>query len=173
MKITALLALASLSTVALAGHPMTAPAGKKTIIPQEACFGETELQLDIYGAYSTTDSSHGSGFGGGIGINYYFTRNFGVGLDATLVEGDTGEVFQGTVNLLARYPFELGHICLAPYAKVGGGVEVDGSPEGILSVGGGIEWRITPRMGVFGEGSYNFAHENDYTQIKAGLRFVF
>ena len=173
MKTIAALALVSLTTAAFAGQPMTTHTGKKVIIPQEACFGETELQLDVYGAYASSDGSHGSGFGGGLGVNYYFTRNFGVGLDATLVEGNTGEVFAGTVSFLARYPFEIGHICLAPYAKVGGGVEVDGSPEGMISVGGGLEWRINSRMGFFGEGTYNFARENEYIGVRAGLRFIF
>ena len=173
MKSIALLALASLSTAAFAGHPMSAPAGSRTYVPREAYFGETELQLDVFGAYSSTDGEHGTGYGGGLGLNYYFTRNFGLGLDATLVNGRRREVFETTLSFLARYPFEIGHIALAPYVKVGLGMEIESTAESVLDMGGGIEWRINSRVGFFTEGTYNFAHDNDYVQIRTGLRFVF
>jgi hypothetical protein len=173
MKKLAIIAMAGFATSAFAGTPMVS-SGKKTVTPPEACFAETELQLDVYAAYSSSDGDHGDGFGGGLGINYFFQRYFGIGVDTTLTDGDTSAVWQISGSLIGRYPIELGSVCLAPYVKVGGGLQVDGGPEGYISTGGGLEFRVTPRLGIFGEGSYNFSEgENDFAQARLGMRFVF
>ena len=165
---------ASIASVAFAGQPVV-ESSKKTVIPEEPCFGETELQLDIFGAYtSVSGDDHESGWGGGVGVNYYFQRYIGLGADYTITDGEGEELHQINGHLLFRYPIDTGSLCLAPYLKVGGGYQVNGGGDGVYGVGGGLEVRVTPRFGIFGEGGYYWSGEdNDYAQAKAGVRFVF
>lgn len=175
MKQLATVMFASLATVAFAGQPMMETSGKKTVIPPEPCFGETELQLDVYGAYAGTyGDKHEDGWGGGVGINYYFSRYVGLGVDGTVTDGDGSELWHIHGHVLARYPIDTGSVCLAPYIKAGGGYQVNGSGDWAYGVGGGLEVRITPRFGIFGEGGYYWAESDEnYSQAKAGVRFIF
>jgi hypothetical protein len=174
MKQLATVMFASLATVAFAGQPVM-ETSKKTVIPEEPCFGETELQLDVYGAYAGTyGDKHADGWGGGIGINYYFSRYIGLGVDGTVTDGEGSELWHIHGHVLARWPIDTGSICLAPYIKAGGGYQVNGSGDWSYGVGGGIEVRVTPRWGVFGEGGYYWAESDEnYAQAKAGVRFIF
>jgi hypothetical protein len=177
MKILTLTAAASLalSYNVQAGQPMMVDKNPKNPI-EEPCFADKEFQLDIYAAYvsSEGDGGHGDGWGGGLGINYYFQRNVGIGLDATATNGSGDTLYQFSTALLLRYPLELGSICLAPYAKLGGGYMMNGSGDAFLTAGGGIEFRFTPKFGFFTEGSYNWSDDDDnFIQARAGLRFVF
>ena len=175
MKQLATVLFASLTTAAFAGQPVI-ESSKKTVIPEEPCFGETELQLDVYGAGAfVTHNSDEDGWGGGLGLNYYFSRYIGVGVDGTVTSQDDG-VWQFHGHLLARWPIDTGSLCLAPYLKVGGGWQVDGSDDWAWGGGAGIEFRVTPTVGIFTEGAYYWGVNDsavDYTQVKAGVRFIF
>jgi opacity protein-like surface antigen len=163
--------LASLALVApsFAGKEM-----KEFKATPEPCFKDTELQLDVFGSYSNSvhRSDHGDGFGGGLGVNYFFTRNLGVGVSGNISDGDVNGFWNIDADIIARLPFE-GSICWAPYVLAGGGVTTDGGTYGSWHAGGGLEWRVTHTIGVFGEGRYIWAEDHDVTQIRAGLRFVF
>lgn len=135
----------------------------------ESCFADQEIQLDVFGSY-TDSNSNGDGWGGGLGVNYFFQRHIGVGGDINLWNGGDDAEFQWTVNLIARWPIESGSLCLAPYAKVGYGHQ-DG--DGYLSTTAGLEYRINPKLGIFGEGVYNWGDEDDFGQLRAGVRWVF
>jgi len=171
MKKLVISAFASLALVAVsfAGQPVVS--SKKGPEP-EPCFADTEFQIDTFGSYTSANGTHGDGFGGGIGLNYFFTRNVGLGLDTNIYDGNDSAVWQFTGAVLLRYPLELGGLCLAPYAKLGGGFEVNGSANGYFTTGAGLEFRITPRVGVYGEGSYNWS-DDDFYQIRTGIRWVF
>src|SRR6187399_415785 len=122
MKLIPLVALATFTTAAFAGQPI-APPSKTAVIP-EACFGETELQIDVFGAYtSSDDGDFGDGFGGGAGVNYFFARYFGLGLDAAWTDGNDGDVWVFRGSLLARWPIDSGTTCWAPYLRLSGGVQ--------------------------------------------------
>src|SRR5207247_1334735 len=97
---------------------------------------------------------HGDGFGGGLGVNYFFSRYFGIGVSGNLRDGDANGIWNVDGSLIARYPLELGTVCIAPYILAGGGFEADGSTVGTWHAGGGLEWRATPTFGIFGEGRY-------------------
>ena len=73
-------------------------------------------------------------------------------------------------RILARYPID----CLAPYVFVAGGVQADGETVGTIGTGGGLEYRVSEKLGIFGEGRYTWA-ENDgnNTQYRLGVRVVF
>ena len=178
MKQLATVMFASLASVAFAGQPVYQATGKeiKNPIPPEPCFAETELQLDVYGAFVGPDGGvHHDGWGGGLGVNYYFSRHIGVGVDGTVTDNEGPELWQVHAHLLARFPIDTGSFCFAPYLKVGGGYQLDSQNDWSYGVGGGIEFRLTPRFGIFGEGGYYWTESdsNNYAQAKAGIRFIF
>jgi hypothetical protein len=173
-KIT-ILALATIASSAFAGQEIAAPAQKShAVAPQEACFGETELQVDLFGSYLDNSNVLGEGYGAGLGLSYYFHRNFGITADVAMTESDVDNIWQFSAGFVARYPFEIGGVCLAPYAKVAGGIQSENGDNGFLSIGGGLEWRATSRFGVFGEANYGFVEDSrDFLNLRAGVRFVF
>jgi opacity protein-like surface antigen len=176
----------------------------------EPCFRDQELQLDVFGSFANLPygrdgrnntgnfgrNANRDGGGGGIGINYFFMRYVGVGVD-----GDFDSNIDGIANytgkLILRLPIEAGGFCIAPYIFAGGGGESlfdDGgfnrttnrnfrhqNTFGSWMVGAGIEWRITPRFGIFAEGRYTWTerytgenglnYDNDLARL--GLRVAF
>ena len=161
---------------------------KKVVVPvTEPCFGDHELQLDVFGNYmhGTHSAVHrDDGFGAGLGLNYFFTRYIGLGVDASvnnLFRDKNGNkqhdgVFDSTGSLIFRYPLELGSFCIAPYALGGGGVQTGaGSTLGSVHAGAGLEWRATPKLGIYSEGRYTWTteHNEESSQVRLGVRFVF
>lgn len=158
------------------------------------CFKDQELQLDIFGAYADGNRPHAGAidehaFGGGVGINYFFHRNIGVGADATWLYGgekdgdDRGNGGDTTYHnfsssLIFRFPID--EICLAPYVFVGGGFHVDGEQWASAHAGVGLEYRIVPeRIGIFTDARFTYfgdrfdnGHQNNI-MARAGVRFVF
>jgi hypothetical protein len=162
------------------------------------CFRDQELQLEIFGSYMNfphsddqlshhRDPGHDGG-GGGVGINYFFLRYMGIGADGD-VNSNRGGVVDYTGKLIFRFPIETGKCCFAPYIFGGGGGQSlfeddynynhrrDHRTQGAYMGGGGIEWRVTPHLGVFSEGRYTWTtgHNNDgdNAQARLGLRFAF
>ena len=176
------IALYSLATLALAssafaGQEIVSKNYKEPYSP-EPCFKDVELQLDVFGTYNDRVSNgdkYKDGFGGGIAVNYFFTRYLGVGVDGNVWDADVHGLWQATGRILARYPLELGSFCIAPYIFGGGGVQTDSETVGCWLAGGGLEWRATPSFGVFGEGRYTWTADtaSDTAQARVGLRFVF
>lgn len=175
-----LIACLALASSAFAGQEVKATKDYKT--PEEPCFKDQEFQLDVFGSWAdinTRDGHHHldgprDGFGGGLGVNYFFMRYLGVGADANISAASNGLwTFSG--SLIARYPLELGHFCIAPYALAGGGFQTDGVNAGTWHVGGGLEWRATHNLGIFAEGRYTWAgdHQEDTTRVSVGVRVVF
>ena len=169
-----LIACLALASSAFAGQEVKE--SKDTKVVEEPCFKDQELQLDVFSSWTNARDSreHNSGFGGGLGANYFFMRYLGVGADANVTSTSNGLwTFSG--SLIARYPIEAGHFCIAPYALAGGGFQTDGVNAGTWHVGGGLEWRATPHLGIFTEGRYTWAgdHIEDTVQVSVGMRFVF
>lgn len=137
------------------------------------CFSDQEFQLDLFGSYTDTNGGgYGDGFGGGIGMNYFFQRYVGIGVDGNVFNGGQNGVWNTTGSLILRYPID--EICTAPYIFGGGGVQTDGEIAGSGHVGGGIEYRFVPhRFGMYSEGRYTWAGNNDSWQTRIGFRFVF
>jgi hypothetical protein len=193
--------LASLATTAIAG---TAFAG--TMIESKAskdykpieptlCFADHEWQVDLFGQYSVGEGPtqagifRDHGWGGGIGVNYFFTRNWGLGADAAwlyakepdYVTNDAGNShttlhnFSGSV--IFRIPMD--ELCLAPYIYAGAGATVDGEQWASGHGGVGVEYRFSPGKGVFVDGRWTylgdrFGHEDlNYFSTRVGFRFTF
>lgn len=144
----------------------------------EPCFKDVELQLDVFGTYNDVVANdadkYDDGFGGGIGVNYFFSRYVGVGVDGNVWDADVNGLWQTSGKLILRYPIE-GSLCVAPYVFGGGGVQTNGETVGSWHAGGGLEWRATHSFGVFGEGRYTWTADTagDTAQARVGLRFVF
>ena len=177
MKSIAITCVAGLvASSAFAGQSVATGKDYKSPAPAPIpCFKEQELQLDLFASYTAfEDGQYDDGFGGGIALNYFFTRYFGIGVDGNVLDGGASGVWDSTGRLLARYPLELGSTCIAPYAFGGGGVQADGTTVGTVHAGGGLEWRATPSFGVFGEGRYTWGGgDSEAVQARLGFRFVF
>ena len=171
------IAFTLVACIAVAGSALAGKEIKEFKQPVEPCFKDTELQLDFFGSYTDTHSkgTYGDGFGGGVGINYFFTRYLGIGADAQIFDGGVNGVWMFSGSLIARYPIELGGFCLAPYAFGGGGFQEDGRQAGTAHAGAGLEFRIVPeKFGIYAEGRYTWvAGPDDYTQGRVGVRIVF
>jgi len=170
------IALSLVAGIALAGNAFAGKEIKEYKQPVEPCFKDTELQIDLFGSFTNTEGGgYSDGLGGGVGVNYFFTRYLGVGVDGNIFDGGANGVWQTNGRLIARYPLELGGMCLAPYVFATGGVQFDGTTTGTYGAGGGLEFRVVPeKFGVFAEGKYQWsASSNDSAQARVGVRLVF
>jgi len=197
------------ATSAFAGTAVS----KNVVAVEDPClFRDNELQLDLFGLgyfnqggnnftwnqnFNNPGVSGRPGWGGGLGINYFFARYFGVGIEQDLYGrqsgsrniGDNGYTRWATIgNLFIRYP-----ICswnLAPYLMLGGGANYGNVPkvqtdigtykpagQGFGHVGGGLEYRFTENIGIFSDARYMFSGvaglPNNNLMWRYGLRFAF
>ena len=142
-----------------------------------------ELSLDLFGSYVAaerhftdlfdTNIRHGT-WGGGVGLNYFITREIGLGGDINI--GDNGGKFvdQALGSLILRWPFE--PTGWAPYIFGGGGRGFDPHWEWFGDLGVGIEYRLNPATGIFVDSRYMWHEKEGSTDrifFRAGLRLVF
>jgi hypothetical protein len=189
MKLKTLVACASAlvltASAAQAVHVWEDPSGWSTghfRFDREArpLFSAQEVSLDLFGSYIAgednideifkTDISDGL-WGGGVGLNYFMTREFGLGVDANAFEGGGKFIDQVMASAILRLPIE--SIGLAPYAfgGAGGGSEPDW--EWLAHAGVGLEFRLNPGTAIFGDARYIWADDtNDRLQFRAGFRLV-
>ena len=191
------------ATSAFAG---TVTASKEVAPVEPPClFRDNEFQIDAFGLgdfyRGNWDMSGRPAWGGGLGLNYFFNRFVGIGVEQDLYGrnsrgngaqlNDFGYTRWATIgNLFLRYP-----ICswnLAPYLMVGGGanygnvgggyVPQGGRPnrlagQGFGHVGGGLEYRVTETIGLFSDARYLFSGvnglPNNQLMWRYGLRFAF
>jgi len=169
----ALLTVAVSVTGAFAGT--TSKTFKETVAPApaECKFRDQELQVDAFAAAAFYSSGR-PGWGGGLGVNYFFTKFIGIGLEQDLVGRGSQTEWATIGNVFLRYP-----ICslnLAPYAMVGGGAAYGtGSGHGLGHVGGGLEYRVTDNIGLFSDARYVYSSVDPKNAVlgRAGLRFAF
>ena len=188
LPVCALTVLSTASTSLAFGDRLLS---QKPVAPT-AIFREGEIQLDLSPSAAVGHAPNHSGpfrkdvYGVGIGANYYFNTYFGLGVDATGLNGDKNlnqgtdgidlGVFTGSV--LLRLPFE--EYRVAPYAFVGGGVTTGDGSWGSAHVGLGMEYRLVPEhVGLFGDTRWNFygsrfaqGDQNNF-QFRAGIRLLF
>jgi hypothetical protein len=156
---------------------------KTSIVDQqvdETYFRANEWSADVFGSYSDIINRPGgrkfyrSGFGGGVGGNYFFTRNFGFGLEGEGWDGNHGGVGAVEGNFIARWPFEEMH--LAPYAFIGGGYDFGDIGAFKGNAGLGVEYRFTPHIGIFADGRFVLVEKgsvNNYDMARLGVRYAF
>ena len=193
----ALVATAALAATSLAGTPMYSGKASKEYkqpVVMPTCFSDTELQLDVFGAYGVGEGATHAGpfrdhaWGGGVGINYIFARYWGIGVDGIWLYGKSNPAVEGdsshttfhnvTGSLIFRYPID--SMCLAPYVFVGGGYTVNGEDWASAHGGVGLEYRVVPnKVGIFTDGRWTYfgdrSNRGDLNNfvIRAGVRWVF
>jgi outer membrane protein with beta-barrel domain len=149
--------------------------------------------LDTY-----RDSTQGIGnraWGGGLEASYFYSKYLGLSVDGNAFSETPGNNFGGMVtgNLNLRIPLDdyLPGFHLAPYLFAGAGKfysERAGIPTlrpgvkryvgrtGVLpDVGGGIEYRFNPNLGIYADARYNFAGNprNEFITTRIGVRYAF
>jgi hypothetical protein len=193
MKFTAtILATAVLTSAAFAGERIVTSNKTYKGPVEEPCFGDNEFQIDIFGLYLDGNSPDHAGpirdhgWGGGIGFNYFFTRNIGVGVDAAWVDADENISLGGGSTVIHHYSgslifrFPIDEKCIAPYVYLGGGVAGDGENWAYGHAGVGLEYRIKPqKLGLFVDARWTYYGDRfgngDQNNVGArvGVRFVF
>jgi hypothetical protein len=155
-------------------HWTTAPAATPK-------FTASELSLDAFGSFLAperkfadifdTDIRKGK-WGGGLGVNYFFARAIGIGVDANVPDNGGNFIDSVSGSLIARLPWE--GPGLAPYIFGGGGRRTDPVWEWTGHAGLGLEWRMNPVTGIFFDTRYIWADKTtDQILFRGGLRFVF
>ena len=181
MNKTTIAILAALSGLATANAGTTlgkAPAKQPVppiSVPQLCdCFNAGSTSVSVYAAGLLPDGGAGElddAFGGGLALDYFFTENVGVMVDATWA-ATSSEVHLFTGSIVLRAPIK--SLCLAPYVFGGGGLHTNGETQDVWHVGGGIDWRISNCWGLFADARYTWAADTqDYTLLRAGVRFGF
>lgn len=140
-----------------------------------ACFADNEFTFDVFATYQHADSSgyYTDGFGGGVGVNAFFARYFGIGVEGFWSEESAEDKVIHSVNGMAILRYPIDSICLAPYVFGGGGGIFNSINSEAYFAGAGLEYRWSPTMGVFGDGRYTWTEENDVAIYRLGLRFAF
>lgn len=137
------------------------------------CFEPNTASVSIYAAGLLPDSDGGldDSFGGGLAVDYFFSENVGIQVDATWADADSVvHLFTGSVVL--RYPIK--SICLAPFIFGGGGVHTDGVTQGVFHAGGGLDYRFNDKVGIFADARYTWTEETEeYALVRTGVRFAF
>jgi hypothetical protein len=143
-------------------------------------FTAYEMSMDLFGSFIAdergiehlfeTNIRHGH-WGGGVGLNYFFTRELGIGGDINAADNGGSFIDMVDGNLIARFPIESAG--LAPYLFGGGGRGMDPAWEWFGQAGVGLEWRFNRTTGIFSDGRYIWADSSDRLLLRAGVRVVF
>lgn len=197
--VSAAVALLGQTTFSLAGPT---EASSKEVIPPAAppptsFFRANELDIgvfatDIKGVGDISDLGVGEhGWGGGLDIAYFPWLYGGFRFQGSAFNIGRADQTAGlvTYDAVLRYPLDLvaPNLHLAPYAFGGVGGLLGGldgnSRTGNLrtdsrvlgNAGGGLEYRFTPRFGIFSEAGYNFIDgpQNNAVEVNWGARFAF
>jgi hypothetical protein len=144
-------------------------------------FTAQELSFDAFGSYLAgerkfnklfeTNIRHGT-WGGGVGLNYFFLRELGLGVDMNIPDNGGNFIDSVSGSLIGRFP--LGQSGWAPYIFGGGGRGTDPTWEWLGHAGVGMEYRFNPGTGIFVDGRYIW-HDKSYDRLllRAGFRLVF
>jgi hypothetical protein len=196
----AVVAVVSQTITTFAGPEIS---GKKEVAPPPApppssFFRANELDLGAFATYGTNfgpqDNHKGIGdhaWGGGVDAAYFPWLYAGFRVQGSVVNLIPGDRTAGIVtgNFIARYPLDLvwPNFHLAPYGIAGVGGLLDGyngfrangdrrtASRVLGDFGGGLEYRFTPHIGLFGESVYNVTDgpRNNFLQVNWGVRYAF
>jgi hypothetical protein len=198
----AVVALASQIVSASAGEavPSKEVAAPPPPLPT-SYFRSNEFSLGAFGSYGVGfyDNHRAIGdhaWGGGVDGQYFPLLYLGFSIEGDFFNEIPHDIFGQTVtgNLILRYPLDTKFpgFHLAPYVFGGvGGIFDENSafthvtPFGhtvhhhhddvLGDVGGGLEYRFTPHIGLFTDVRYDFVNgpRNDYMLTRLGIRYAF
>lgn len=140
--------------------------------PGEGLFEPQELSLDLFGFYGSRNrhGSDESAWGPGVGLNYFVTENWGFGADTYADAFREPYLLNG--NVIYRYPIETAG--LAPYAFAGFGRQWTYAAQWMGDLGGGVEYRINAKTGLFTDLRGVFPQNtSNYAVWRFGIRLVF
>jgi hypothetical protein len=183
-----LAAIAAFTGSAFAGTPV------KTVVPAEPEFyraGEFQGSVSFLGGAKSGGTravgplagpasawTNSTAPGVDAELRYFVTRNFGLGLEGEWLN-TRRTLFGSALNFYLRAPLNQ-HSRWAPYLFTGIGGLYGGGGNAFLEghIGGGLEYRITPNVGLLGDGRYEWvdATRNSVPQFGAmrlGVNFVF
>lgn len=183
---------------------LAAAAGLGVVSAQEASaysgfYEAMELDLDVYGASAIQGLNDEDGvLGGGLGLTFFPWTWLGFGGEGMLYDstGDTTGSFAG--NVVFRAPLGSSRLAVYGYAGAGWLVNANSLDEedfedaedrfddeedatgdedalGEVHVGAGLEMRLSPNVGLFGDLRQTWVESEvqDYTTARVGLRFAF
>ena len=141
-----------------------------------------ELSLDLFGSASIGQQtinnlsgdriSHDARLGAGAGLNYFFSRNIGIGAEAYTEDTRHNFIDNVSGSLIGRFP--LGQSGAAPYVFVGAGRQLDPIYLWFAHLGAGFEYRFTAHVGAFLDARYVFTDgTKNYGLGRVGLRLAF
>jgi hypothetical protein len=115
---------------------------------------------------------HNARLGAGAGVNYFFTRYFGLGIDGFSENTRGTFIDTASANLIFRIP--IGQTPLAPYVFAGGGHNFDNVRTSFGQAGAGLECRFTRHLGVFVDGRAIVPDRTKYYGVaRLGMRVAF
>jgi hypothetical protein len=108
------------------------------------------------------------GFGGmGAEAKVFVTQNIGLGVEGEWLDGQSSiGTTMGT--LTARFPMGSN----APYVLGGAGVQFGDRTQAVGELGGGVEHRFTPNVGVFVDGGWMFGSRENAAVFRLGISIV-
>lgn len=142
-----------------------------TSVNADSWWKSKELQVEAFAVPNTDNFTEFDG-GYGVGLSYFWHRNFGLNARIAHVGYDTkgvlAEDFSGAI--VARLPIDKANA--APYLRLGSGYDT-GLDNSYIDSGLGIEWRWTRNLAVFGEAQMrvNFSGDSRYL-FPVGIRFA-
>jgi hypothetical protein len=168
------------ATAALGADEMGTDKGGEGV--KGAIYRGNELSLDLFGSGSLGKYSidHLSGntvrydtrLGAGAGLNYFFTRNIGIGGDAYSENTSGPFIDSASGNLILRLP--LGESGFSPYIYGGGGHQFELAKVSFAQAGAGMEFRFTPHVGVFLDARWVLPDKTQYYGVgRLGMRLAF
>lgn len=147
------------------------------------CFLAGETSIDLLAMYVDVNNDNSSsyhygdsndpesGMGGGIGLTHFYTRAFGTSVRAYWWDTES-VVHSATASAIVRYPME--RLCIAPYVMGGVGGHFDSVNQISGHIGGGLEYRLTNRLGLIADYTYTITDETaDWGVFSLGVRIKF
>jgi hypothetical protein len=165
-------------------------------------YANQEWNASLWGTYAFTGNDWPDdrylavdhAWGGGADIKFFFARYFGIGAEGYfLAARDT--VGAGLGTLTFRYPIPCSRF--APFLYVGGGAVFNGSKvelfgeedepgffrrfsedsdaRAVGQFGGGLEFRLTPHIGIIHDFNWNVVEgrDNNFGMVRTGINFAF
>ena len=132
------------------------------------------LSFDTFAvAKVDTDNGNRSDYGGGLGLNAFFNKHFGIGVEAISSSPNQGNVIdEGNAKLIARLPVAI----LSPSIFAGGGRSFE-TEEFTAFGGAGVEIKVSKNASIFGDGRYvvqaDRIRDPGYALARVGVRFNF
>lgn len=135
-------------------------------------FGSASFGRETINNISANRIKNDARLGTGVGLSYFITRNFGVGGDAYIENPAHSLIDSVSANAIFRWP--IGTSGFAPYVYGGCGHEFDLTDQWFAQLGGGLEYRFSPTLGIFTDARYLLVDRTaDYGVVRLGFRTSF